>query len=218
VKPRCFWRSGSLGTLPVRADAVKIRAMPWLSLPLSAPFCPRRIVVVGPTGSGKTSLAAALGSILGLPHVELDALYWGPGWSEAPLEDFRRRVQAALSGPAWVVDGNYSRQARDLTWGRAEALVWLDYSLPVILGRLLRRTLQRTLSQEMLWGTNRETWRGAFFSKDSLFLYAISSRRRFQRTYPQALAQPEYVHLAAIRLRTPAAAQQFLAELKSINR
>jgi adenylate kinase family enzyme len=190
--------------------------MPFLSLPLPAAFSPRRIVVVGSTGSGKTSLAAELGCILGLPHVELDALYWGPGWSEAPREDFRARVQAALAGPAWVVDGNYSKQARDLTWGRAEGLVWLDYGLPVILWRLLRRTLQRTIRRELLWGANRETWRGAFFSKDSLFLFAISSRRRHRQTFPQVLAQPEYAHLSAIRLRTPAEAERFLAELKRV--
>ena len=189
--------------------------MPILSLPLPSSFSPRRVVVVGSTGSGKTTMAAAVARILGLPHVEQDALYWEPGWVEPPRALFRQRLLQALAGPAWVVDGNYNHQARDLTWGGAEALIWLDYPLPVILWRLLRRTLARTLSGELLWGTNRETWRGAFFARDSLFFYAIRSRNRHRQAYPAALASPEYAHLYAIRLRTPAEGERFLAELSA---
>ncbi len=38
----------------------------------------QRIVVVGTTGSGKTTLAAQLALIAGCPHIELDALHWEP--------------------------------------------------------------------------------------------------------------------------------------------
>ena len=161
-------------------------------------------------------MAADIGRILGLPHVEIDALYWEPGWKESPRQVFRQRLAQALEGPAWVVDGNYNNSARDITWGRAEALVWLDYGLGIILWRLFRRTLARTLSGEMLWGTNRETWRGAFFDKDSLFLFAIRSAPRHKFTYPEALATPEYAHLCAIRLRSPAEGKRFLAELQEM--
>jgi adenylate kinase family enzyme len=191
------------------------RFMPFISLPLPDTFSPCRVVVGGTTGSGKTSMAAAVACILNVPHVELDALNWLPGWKESPLDEFRARVAQALSGPAWVVDGNYSRQVRHLTWGKAEALVWLDYSLPVIWWRLLRRTVRRTLSRELLWGTNRETWRGTFLAKDSLFLFAITSSRRHRQEFPLALARPEYAHLCAIRLRTPREGEQFLAQLKA---
>ena len=191
--------------------------MPFISLPLLPSYSPRRVVVVGPTGSGKTTLAADIARILGLPHIEQDALYWGPGWEEPPRELFRQKLEQVLAGGEWVVDGNYSHQ-RDLTWGQAQALVWLDYGLGVIWWRLLRRTLARTRSREVLWGTNIETWRGSFFSRDSLFFYAIQSRRRFHKTFPAALASPEYAHLQAFRLRTPAEGERFLAELENLNR
>jgi len=178
----------------------------------SLPFSPRRVAVVGTTGSGKTTLAQALAGRLELPHVELDALFWGPGWSKAPEEVFRQRLEQALAGPAWVVDGNYS-MVRDIVWGRAQALVWLDFSLPVILWRLLLRTVARTLRRDLLWGTNRETWRDAFFSRDSLIVYAFTSRRKFHRSYPAALASPAYAHLSVFRLRSPRQADQFLANL-----
>ena len=41
---------------------------------------PRRIAVIGVTGSGKTTLAQNLAELLGLVHIELDAIHWGPNW------------------------------------------------------------------------------------------------------------------------------------------
>src|SRR5579871_6058918 len=88
-----------------------------------------RIVVVGSTGSGKTTLARHLACRLHLAHVELDALHWDANWVPAPTPIFRERVDAALSGPAWAVDGNYSK-VRDIVWPRADTVIWLDYPLP----------------------------------------------------------------------------------------
>ena len=65
-----------------------------------------RIVVVGRTGSGRTTLARHLATVLGGPHVELDALYFGPQFSTAPLALLRERTSAALAGDRWMIDGN----------------------------------------------------------------------------------------------------------------
>ncbi len=92
----------------------------------------KRIAVIGTTGSGKTTLARQISNRLGIPHVELDALHWEPNWAEPSAEVFRDRVDRALRGDAWVVDGNYSI-ARDLIWTRAATIVWIDYALPLIL-------------------------------------------------------------------------------------
>jgi adenylate kinase family enzyme len=140
----------------------------------------------------------------------LDALHWEPNWTEAPLDVFRQRVTDALSAEAWVVDGNYSK-VRDIVWGRTDTLVWLDYPLTVCLYRLLRRTLRRATTRELLWGTNRESWQQAFFSRDSLFVWAFTSHRRRKRTFPAALRRPEYAHLRVVRLRSPRAARRWLA-------
>jgi len=173
----------------------------------------QRIVVIGTTGSGKTTVGRAIAQRLGIPHVELDALNWGPFWTEVPREIFRDRVTRAVSGEVWVVDGNYSK-ARDLVWPRASAIVWLDFSLPVILWRLLRRTIARTLTQEELWSGNRERARTAFLSGDSLFVWALQTYRRRRRNYPILLSKPEHAHLTIIRLRSPRAAAAWLTALK----
>jgi adenylate kinase family enzyme len=70
--------------------------------------------VIGPTGSGKTTFARALAEKLGVAHIELDALFWNPGWVESSADELRARVEPLLAADGWVVDGNYSGRS----WGR----------------------------------------------------------------------------------------------------
>ncbi len=172
----------------------------------------QRIIVIGTTGSGKTEMARAISARLAIPHAELDALNWGPNWTEAPREVFRQRVSEAVEGDTWVVDGNYSK-TRDIVWPRADTAVWLDFPLWVILWRLLRRTIVRTLTQQELWSGNRERFRTEFFSRDSLFIWALQTYQRRRRSYPVLLGQPEHLHLTMVRLRSPRAAADWLAGL-----
>ena len=97
-----------------------------------------RILVIGTSGAGKTTLARRLAHQAGFPHVELDAVNWQPGWRDLDRHDppeFARRVSAVIQAERWVADGNYG-SVRDLLWRRATHLVWLDYSRPVIMARV----------------------------------------------------------------------------------
>lgn len=154
-------------------------------------------------------LARQLAARLGCPCVELDALYWGPNWAEPPREVFRERVGQALTGDRWVVDGNYSK-VRDIVWRRADTLVWLDYPLWLILWRLLVRTIKRIFVRHELWGGNRESFRNAFLSRNSLFVWALQTYRRRRRDFVLLPRQPEYAHLHVVRLRSPRAAREWL--------
>jgi adenylate kinase family enzyme len=176
----------------------------------------QRIVVVGTTGSGKTMLARELAKRLGIPYVELDALYWEPQWTEPTVEVFRERVSRAVSGEAWVVDGNYSK-VRDLVWPRADTVVWVDFSLPVILQPLVRRTFQRVVTQEELWSGNRERLRTALFSRNSLFVWALKTYRRRRREYSALPRMSEFAHLTIVRLRSPRAAEMWLSAVSVEN-
>ncbi len=172
----------------------------------------RRIVVVGTSGSGKTTMAARLAEGLGLPHVELDAIHWGPGWTPLAVEEFRERTAEALAGEAWSTDGNYSG-VRDIVWSRADTLVWLDYALPVVLWRVVKRTIRRVARREELWSGNREDVRTSFFSRDSIIVWAIKSYGRRKREYPNLLRQPQYGHLRVVRLRSPRQAARWLEDV-----
>jgi adenylate kinase family enzyme len=178
---------------------------------------PRRIAVTGTSGTGKTTVAQRIAEMSGLPHVELDALHWEPDWTPAAPEVFRQRVADALAGEAWVVDGNYA-MVRDLTWGRAEHLIWLDYSMPRALWQVAIRTFRRRIKREVLWGTNRERLRMFFFSRDSLFLWIVQTHGSRRRRYAQYLQQPERRHLTVARLRTPRELERHLSHLRALLR
>jgi adenylate kinase family enzyme len=175
--------------------------------------CGQRISVIGTSGSGKTTLASQISQCISIPHVELDALHHEPNWTEAPTDIFRKRVEQALSSESWVVDGNYSK-VRDIVWSRADTVIWLDYTLPVIMMRLLRRTWRRVVVQEELWSGNRETWRTTF-SRDSILLWALQTYRRRRREYPILLSKLEHAHLKVVHLRSPKAADAWLLNLKA---
>lgn len=167
-----------------------------------------RLVVVGVSGSGKTTLARQIAEKLSLPHVELDALFWEANWQAASRPVFRGRVQAATAGDAWVVDGNYS-QARDIVWGRATHLVWLDYGLARVMGRVIRRTVWRMLSRQELWSGNRETL-GNSIGRNSIIWFALSSHRRYRKRYLPLFDSDEFRHLHVYRFKNPQEAAHWL--------
>jgi adenylate kinase family enzyme len=173
------------------------------------PLSARRICVVGTTGSGKSTLASELARRLELPYVELDALHWGPNWTHCSDEEMRQRAEQATRGDAWVVDGNYGF-IRKLIWPRAEAVIWLDYPLGLILWQLWKRTWKRALMNETRWGTNKERLWPQFFSKDSLFLWALQTYQRRKRTYTALLSAPEYASLIFIHLKSPRETEAWL--------
>jgi len=181
-------------------------------------FPHQRIAIVGTTGSGKTTLGRDLSRRSGIPHIELDALYWEPNWTPAEVAIFRDRVEQVTQGSAWITDGNY-RSVRDIVWRRAEALVWLDYDFFLGLGRLLRRTLYRIYSREELWSGNRENaWNQVrIWSDDSLINWFFKSYWRRKREIPQLLANSEYRHLKAFHFKSPKETADWLAALASNN-
>jgi adenylate kinase family enzyme len=161
-----------------------------------------RIVVVGTSGAGKTTLARRIAALLELPHIELDAINWQSGWRDLTRhdpEEFVRRVNAAIEAEAWVLDGNYG-PARDIVWPRATHLVWLDYERPVIMARVISRTLVRAVLRTELWAGNRERWRQLLRPSHPI-RWAWSTWERRRRETAERLAQRKCAHLVVLRLR-----------------
>jgi adenylate kinase family enzyme len=175
-----------------------------------------RFAVVGTSGCGKSTFAKRLSAILGLPHIELDSLFWGPNWTPVPPQEFREKVVAATAGPAWVCDGNY-RPVRDIVWDRATSVVWLNYPLRVVFGRTLRRTLRRWWSKEQLFAGNRESLRMSFFSRDSILLWVLQTHTNRQREYRQLFTDPLYAHLRRIEFQRSSQAKDWLATIAASN-
>jgi adenylate kinase family enzyme len=167
-----------------------------------------RVNVKGISGSGKSTFSCELAERLGVPYLELDAVHHGPNWTEASAEELQGRVRAfmAASTDGWVIDGNYERKLGSLVLDAADRIVWLDPPLRVALSRLWRRTRDRIRDQVELWAGNRETWRGGFLGRDSLFMWTVRSWLRHRREWPRKFAGDPRV----VRLRSADDARRWL--------
>ena len=173
-----------------------------------------RVVVIGTSCVGKTTFAQALARVLNFPHVELDSLHWQPNWIPRPPEEFRALTAQALSQGCWVTDGNYS-VVRDLVWSRATTVIWLNYVFPLVLWRALTRTFRRVLTQEELYSGNRESLRMAFFSRESILWWVITTFHRRRRQYRRLFDTATTPRLAYVEFRSPAEARNFLRGIET---
>jgi adenylate kinase family enzyme len=176
-----------------------------------------RVSVIGSSGAGKSTFARKLAAVLGAGHVELDAINWQPGWRglhEHDPEEFVRRAEAALAGEAWVTDGNYG-VVRPVILARATDLVWLDYDRPLVMARVVRRSLTRAVGGRELWpGTgNREDFR-RWLQKDHPIRWAWDTFRRRRAQYEALFADPALAHIARHRLRHPSEAEALIEQLR----
>ena len=109
--------------------------------------------MAGTSGSGKTTLAALIAVALEVPHVEIDSLFHGPGWTPRP--SFEADVRRFSAEPGWVTEWQYDSVRAHLA-DRADLLVWLDLPRAVVLRQVIRRTLVRRLRRQDLWNGNVE--------------------------------------------------------------
>ncbi|MBF8299503.1 MAG: family ATPase [Dehalococcoidia bacterium] len=135
----------------------------------------RRIAILGPTGSGKSTTGASMAEKLGLAFIELDSIFWLPNWRSKNAEEFRKDLRIALDAApqGWVVAGNYGSQSEGMVIAEADTIIWLRLPFRTTFRRVL---IARAWTRQLLWGTNRESWRMSFFSRDSIILYSIHSR------------------------------------------
>jgi len=141
------------------------------------PARPRRVAIAGVTGSGKTTLAGRIAQALDVPHVEIDGLHWGPGWT--PREEFLDDVRALAAWDRWVTEWQY-RAARPIVLKRVDLMVWLDLPYRRTLAQLVRRTLLRRVRREQLWHGNVEPpLRTMLSDSDHILRWSWRTRRRY---------------------------------------
>lgn len=171
---------------------------------------PQRLLIVGPSNSGKSTLAKELGQALKLPAYDLDELSWLPGWQMRPHQELREAVGKVVNTPGWIIAGNYER-TQDLSWPRAELVIWLDLEKALVLRRAFWRCWKRIALQEPCCNGNYESLRMTFASKDSLLRWIWTSHARVRARYQQrcmATTGPLLLHL-----QRPYQVQQFKQKL-----
>jgi len=90
----------------------------------------RRIMIMGPSNSGKSTLAVALGQRLGIPAVHVDLMRHWPDsdWQPRPDVDFHDLHERAIAEPEWAMDGNYGELVPQRL-SRATGIIVIDSSL-----------------------------------------------------------------------------------------
>lgn len=132
-----------------------------------------------------------------------------PFVAAASLPSLSRAAEAChLSQPT------FSRALRDIVWPRASHIVWLNFSRAVVFSRIVRRTVRRSLFREPLWHGNRESITRAFFSKDSIILWSLSTYHKNRAKYRALRESGAFGQLQWHELRTPAEADRFLSRAR----
>lgn len=170
----------------------------------------RRVLVVGSSGAGKSTLARAIAARRGLRHIELDALFHGPGWT--PRETFAEDVHAATEGDDWVADGNYAPVA-DRLWARADTVVWVDLPRLLVEAQVIWRSLLRWVRDEELWNGNRERGPIGWLDPEHPIRWSWNKFAGYEQRYGSKFADPAFAHVEKHRLKSRAEVARFLARL-----
>lgn len=175
----------------------------------------QRVSVVGCSGAGKTTVARRLAAAMTVPHVELDALHWGPNWTEATPEEMRARVGDAIAGDTWVVDGNYRGKTGTMVWERADTVVWVDPPRWRVMLQSAWRATVRAATRRELWNGNREGFDGLMIWRGdaSIVRYAWNTYAGNRARNAAAMIDPAFAHLRFVRLQTRRDVDEFIASV-----
>ena len=108
----------------------------------------QKVLVIGCPGSGKSTFARRLQALTGLPLIYLDQLFWNADKTWVSPETLDARIETALSGDRWIMDGNYARTL-ELRLQVCDTVFFLDYPLELCLQSVEQRI--GTVRPDMPW-------------------------------------------------------------------
>ena len=116
---------------------------------------------MGPGGAGKSTFGARLGEVTGLPVVELDKAFWGPGLVPTPPDEWATVQEELVARPDWILDGDLGPyDVLEPRLRAADTVILLDLSRWRCAWRALRRSRERADFWRWLW-----TWRRKYRPK-----------------------------------------------------
>ena len=104
----------------------------------------RRVVILGPGASGKSTLAIHLGEVTGLPVVELDKVFWRQGVAATPRDHWIKLQERLVEENGWIIDGDLGPyDAVEVRLQAADTVIFLDFSLVRCAWRAIQRSRER---------------------------------------------------------------------------
>lgn len=127
---------------------------------------PKKFALIGLPGSGKSTFAAKLGKILGIPVHHLDRHNFEPSGKKRDKQEFIEIQKAMLNDDAWIVEG-CSFSTFEMRFSKADVLIYFYFSRPVCFFRLFKRLFNyrsdfgslRAVTREILkytWNFDKE--------------------------------------------------------------
>lgn len=107
----------------------------------------KRILIIGNSGSGKSTFARFLGEKLDKDVYHLDRFFWKPGWERTEPDEWKRIVKELISKDEWIIDGNYSGTLRERAL-RSDLIFFFDYSSAFCLYRIFKRIFKSKMKLE----------------------------------------------------------------------
>ena len=174
-----------------------------------------KIIIVGSSGAGKTTLAKSISSKLRVPHFELDSIFHQKDWQPLDQNEFNARVDEITRQPDWIICGNYfTKLGGKEYWSKADVVIWCDYSFLLVFSRLLRRTLKRTITKQELWNENKEGFIVNFFTKESVLFWMMREWNEQKRRYEIVFKNNDLAGTRLLRFKTPREANRFLVHMR----
>ncbi|MGA2347900.1 MAG: hypothetical protein ABSF93_17955 [Candidatus Sulfotelmatobacter sp.] len=104
----------------------------------------KRVVILGPGASGKSTLARRLGEITALPVIELDKVFWRPGLVATPRDEWVVLQEKLVTEEGWIMDGDLGPyDAVEVRLRAADTVIFLDFSLARCAWQAIRRSRER---------------------------------------------------------------------------
>jgi len=137
----------------------------------------QKIAIVGSGGSGKSHLARQLATVLDVPVIHLDAVYFDDEWNALPMEKFAQAQRGLVATPRWVIDGNYNSTLA-IRLEACDTVVFMDISTSAALWGIISRQIRHGAGHQGSGVHNRITW--------GVLKYVATYRRQMR---PRVLAK-----------------------------
>ena len=181
----------------------------------------RRIVVIGMSGCGKSTIAGHLARRLRMAHLQLDLLHYDSNSAVDDALALRGKLAAAVAGDTWVFDGDCG-EAREVVWPLADSVIWLDYAMWRVVWQMGCRMIKLKARRLLLgdWPLQRHGMQPLAWiaSRTSPYRWTVRMHAEYREDSQAALRLPEHAHLRVVRFQSPRDTRIWLRKLTCLRR